>query len=312
MNLFGCASYSTYKAVYEDHERQFRELNEFTEHKIQRNGYYIYAREFGKRNEDNEPTIILMHGFPDSLHLYDELIPYLVNKRRHVIAFDFLGWGNSDKPLDNEYNSKSLKNDLETVVQYFNLDNVLIVTHDASGPPGIDWALENENKVSTLVLLNTYYHPMRSLKAPEAIALFSTPSVRRSLTVFVASHNDARWQDGIIEQLNKFMLNPEVRTKYTKIFAYQALDIRQAFFGLNNVLTEEIESRKATAVKKLGSFSKPVVIIFGSDDPYLNSDVAKEFDSIFPNSTLKLVENAGHYVQLDRPEVVAEYILNYR
>jgi len=38
-----------------------------------------------------------MHGFPDNLHLYDRLSPYLSPPRR-VIAFDFLGWGASDKP----------------------------------------------------------------------------------------------------------------------------------------------------------------------------------------------------------------------
>lgn len=43
-----------------------------------------------------EPAIVVMHGFPDNLHLYDRLIPYLTPRR--VVAFDFLGWGDSDKP----------------------------------------------------------------------------------------------------------------------------------------------------------------------------------------------------------------------
>ena len=38
------------------------------------------------------PAIILMHGFPDNLHLYDRLVPYLSPPRR-VVLFDFLGWG---------------------------------------------------------------------------------------------------------------------------------------------------------------------------------------------------------------------------
>jgi pimeloyl-ACP methyl ester carboxylesterase len=55
---------------------------------VLRNQHRIYVREYS----GGEPTIILMHGFPDNLHLYDLLIPYLSPPRR-VIALDFLGWG---------------------------------------------------------------------------------------------------------------------------------------------------------------------------------------------------------------------------
>ena len=310
-SLLGCSSIPEYKTVYEQNLKEFNALYPATSHRIERNGYFLHAKEYGKQNRDGDPSIILMHGFPDSLHLYDRLIPYLIEKR-HVIAFDFLGWGNSDKPADHLYTSSSLKKDLEAVVQHFGLVNVTIVTHDASGPPGIEWAMENESKVGALVLLNTYYQPMATLKAPEAIALFSTPGITRAITVFVASHSDARWQAGIIEQLNKFMSDPDVREKYTKIFAYQALEIRPAFFGLNEVMREEIESRRESASARLINFRKPVVVIFGSDDPYLNKGVAQEFSSLFPNSALQLIGNAGHYVQLDKPKEVAEAILLQR
>lgn len=65
----------------------------FTEEFVQRGQHRIYVREYA----GEEPTIILMHGFPDNLHLYDRLVPYLSPTRR-VITFDFLEWGSSDKP----------------------------------------------------------------------------------------------------------------------------------------------------------------------------------------------------------------------
>jgi pimeloyl-ACP methyl ester carboxylesterase len=43
-----------------------------------------------------------MHGFPDNVHLYDRLSPYLSPPRR-VVLFDFLGWGSSDKPSGYPY-----------------------------------------------------------------------------------------------------------------------------------------------------------------------------------------------------------------
>ena len=49
-------------------------------------------------------------------------------------------------------------------------------------------------------------------------------------------------------------------------------------------------------------------IIFGSEDKYLHIGVAKEFEKLFPNSKLFLIENAKHFVQMDAPKTVAEII----
>src|SRR5918994_3091880 len=65
---------------------------EYREHLVPRGSYRIYAREYA----GEEPAIVLMHGFPDNLHLYGRLIPHLSGRR--VVLFDFLGWGRSDKP----------------------------------------------------------------------------------------------------------------------------------------------------------------------------------------------------------------------
>src|SRR4030095_8001229 len=55
---------------------------------VQRHQHRIYVRD----HPGAEPAIILMHGFPDNVHLYDRLSRYLSPPRR-VVLFDFLGWG---------------------------------------------------------------------------------------------------------------------------------------------------------------------------------------------------------------------------
>src|SRR6266852_3505121 len=145
----------------------------FIEQFVQRGQHRIYAREYA----GEEPTIILMHGFPDNLHLYDRLVRHLSPPRR-VVAFDFLGWGTSDKPLGHSYTAKNQEVDLDAVVKELKLGQVVLVAHDASGPPAIDWALDHSNQVAALVLLNTYYCAMPTLRPPEAIFLFSTPLIR--------------------------------------------------------------------------------------------------------------------------------------
>src|SRR5215468_6296977 len=64
---------------------------------VQRDQHRIYVRD----HPGAEPAIILMHGFPDNVHLYDRLSPHLspphLSPPRRVVLFDFLGWGSSDK-----------------------------------------------------------------------------------------------------------------------------------------------------------------------------------------------------------------------
>jgi pimeloyl-ACP methyl ester carboxylesterase len=145
----------------------------FTEQLVRRDGHRIYARDYS----GEEPAIMLMHGFPDNMHLYDRLVPHLSPSRR-VITFDFLGWGASDKPARYPYPAQNQLGDLDAVITDLKLGPVVLVAHDASGPPAIDWALAHPDQVAALVLLNTHYCAMPTLRPPEAIRLFSTPMIR--------------------------------------------------------------------------------------------------------------------------------------
>lgn len=67
-------------------------LPAFTEHRIPREKGDLYIRDFA----GSEPAFVLLHGFPDNSHIYDDLIPYLAATGRRIIAVDFLGFGASD------------------------------------------------------------------------------------------------------------------------------------------------------------------------------------------------------------------------
>ena len=60
------------------------------------NGHQIFCMHKGKF-EKHEDTLILFHGFPESSHVYSSNIDLLAAKFSCVIAFDFLGFGLSDK-----------------------------------------------------------------------------------------------------------------------------------------------------------------------------------------------------------------------
>jgi len=144
--------------------------------------------------------------------------------------------------------------------------------------------------VAGLVLLNTYYCEMPTLRRPEAIWLF-----RRMYW----------WQVG------RFIRDVDVRREFVPLL-YQQFDAtpsaRPAFFRLNEDLLPMVQSR-TQMIPKLKEFRRPVRIIFGDADPSLNSGVARSFHRFLPGSELFLIPGARHFVQLDEPEQVARLIL---
>lgn len=278
----------------------------FQESFVQRNQHRIYVREYPGEG----PAIVLMHGFPDNMHLYDRLLPHLSPPRR-VVCFDFLGWGRSDKPVGYPYTASNQVGDLDAVISRLELRQVILVAHDASGPPAIDWAIEHPDRVAGLVLLNTYYCAMPTLRPPEAIWLFSTPGVRNIARPVSQMFGHWIFRRMYQWQVGRFFRDQEVRDEFLPLL-YRQFDAvpsaRRAFFRLNEDLLPTIRSR-TEKIPQLRAFRRPVRIIFGDADPYLNRGVAKRFHRIFPTSELFLVPGARHFVQMDEPAEVARLIL---
>jgi pimeloyl-ACP methyl ester carboxylesterase len=255
--------------------------------------------------------VVLMHGFPDSTELYDRLLPHLAG-RRAVVRFDFLGWGRSDKPEGYPYTAANQVDDVaavvDTVAPYLDANKFVLVAHDSSGPPAIDWALANPGRVAMLVLLNTYYQWTLSLRRPPAIALYSTPVIRNAARALVRRRPDLdrrlySWQVG------RFIYDPAVREPFVKQLYEQFPPAQPAFWRLNDDLLGTVLARRKR-IPDLRRFQPPVRIIFGAHDRYLNPRVARRFAALFRHSELHLLSGAGHYVQVDQPQKVADLIVS--
>jgi haloalkane dehalogenase len=274
----------------------------YTEAWVRRGAHRIYARVYPGQG----PAVVLLHGFPDNLHLYDRLLPHLVPERQ-VVTFDFLGWGASDKPSGYAYTAANQTGDLDAVIDQLELEQVVLVAHDASGPPAIDWAVAHPERVTALVLLNTYYARTRGLRRPEAIFLFSTPLLR-SLARFIAQRIPAtdRWLFGW--QVGGFISDEEKRRQLVPALYEQFVPAHEAFWRLNEDLNQTLNSRRRM-LAQARAFPRPVSIVFGARDRYLNPRVARWFRDLFPHAKLSLLPDARHYVQVDEPEQVATFIL---
>jgi pimeloyl-ACP methyl ester carboxylesterase len=80
-----------------------------------------------------------------------------------------------------------------------------------------------------------------------------------------------------------------------------------AFVQMTSQLYEEVD-RNTRRVQELEALNIPVKLIWGENDLYLNTEVAKDFHSHFKHSSLHILP-AGHWLQIDIPDKVAAIML---
>ena len=116
------------------------------------NGVEIFYREAGPADA---PTIVLLHGFPTSSHMFRMLIPALAD-RYHVIAPDYPGFGNSAQPAidDFDYTFDNLANVIETFLARKGIERYSLYLMDYGAPIGFRLAAKHPQRVQSLIIQN--------------------------------------------------------------------------------------------------------------------------------------------------------------
>lgn len=123
-----------------------------THHTVDVDGLQVFVREAG---EKNAPTIVLLHGFPSSSHMFRDLIPLLADRFR-VVAPDMIGFGHSDAPPVDRfaYTFDSLAAVTRKVLDRLEVSSYVLYLHDYGGPVGLRLATAAPGRVRGLVVQN--------------------------------------------------------------------------------------------------------------------------------------------------------------
>ena len=282
----------------------------FVEHRVPRDGHALYAKEYPGAG----PTFVMLHGYPDNHHIYDLLAQVLAEAGRHVIIFDFLGFGSSDKPVGFEYGYAQQVDDLRAVVDFLGLDKIVPVAHDAGGMTAINYLLSETERVGHLVLLNTFYSNAPTLRAPELVQFFADPRVNPiaqkmaedpDQMAFLLTFQQTQFK-AESTPAQKRVIDEVVRPIIMENFS-QTPSTTSAFAKIVGALLPQITQNTAL-IPQLKELSVPCSIIWGKTDTYLNVGVAEDFAATFKGASLHLLDG-GHWPQLDVPKEVGRLLL---
>ena len=115
-------------------------------------GLDIFYREAGNKNK---PSILLLHGFPSSSHMFRDLINDL-SADYHLIAPDYPGFGQSSTPSVSayEYNFDNLALTISRLIDALGLKKLSLYLHDYGGPIGFRIAAQRPELIEALIVQN--------------------------------------------------------------------------------------------------------------------------------------------------------------
>lgn len=158
-------------------------------------GQEVFYREAGANNKQ---TIVLLHGFSTSSHMYRDLIPKLSDKY-HVLAPDYPGFGNSSMPTVNEfeYSFDNLAKVTDSFLKKVGAEEYTLYMMDYGAPIGFRIAAAHPERVQGLIIQNgnAYEEGLRDFWNPtKAYWKDKTPENAQGLADALLTIDATKWQ----------------------------------------------------------------------------------------------------------------------
>ena len=254
-------------------------------------------------DEGDGEVILALHGEPTWTYLYRKFIP-LLSKNYRFITVDLPGFGRSDKPSRiKDYSYEFHFNILTKFIDQLQIKDINLVVQDWGGFLGLGILGEHPDWFKRVVIMNTAL-PIGEEKLPKAFKLWKLyarfhPTFPIGKVVKMGSYR-------------KDQFNAEIVKAYDAPFPSSKYKAGTRSFPKLVPMTPNDPGveRMKKARKVLAKWEKPAIVLFSDKDPIMKP-AAKFFKNLIPttkNAEKQIVKNAGHFLQEDAGEEIAERI----
>ncbi len=246
-------------------------------------------------------TLLLIHGNPAAGYVYARLLDQLLPGFRCVVP-DLLGFGMSAKPEANA--DYSLANHIALIrgfVQKLDLTDLVLVVHDWGGPIGMGAAVQDRERYTHLIVLNTMTEAPMKIMPIYWLPFFGLLRMRRLFNYLVKER-------GLFQKFGLAIMDPDDRAVYLRanhspqtragIAAFPTM-IPASTGHTNYPLLRDI----LAAVK---SWDIPALVLFSDHDSVFSAAQGERFAHELLRAQFVLIAGPKHFLQYERPAEIAE------
>ncbi|WP_017300675.1 alpha/beta fold hydrolase [Nodosilinea nodulosa] len=266
------------------------------EHTISVDGLTWFYRQHEPAGSSDRLPVLLLHGLVSQSYSWRQVMPVLSQQGFCTIAPDWIGHGFSDKPdrRDFAYTPKAYVSALDAFLDALDLPQVHLVAQGFLGSVGIQYALQNPDRVDRLVIINAPIGP--GAKLPWKIRQMGLPLAGDMIT------QDPLLVDRTLEGGGPYQVADADLDVYRRPFLKSSDVGRALMTTVRRMAIDEVSGAIAAA---LPAWEHPTLVLWGVSDPWLSVDLAKAAVQDLPNGELETLTEVGHYAQEDWPEKVA-------
>lgn len=251
-------------------------------------------------DEGQGEPIVMVHGNPTWSFVYRKLVAALRDNHRCIVP-DHIGFGQSDKPADWTYLPRDHAANLERLLIALDVRDLTLVVQDWGGPVGLSFALTHPDRVKRLVILNTWMWPVNDDWYYQMFSrIVGGPIGRlmcRRFNLFVRFVMPAAYG-------KRERLTPEIHRHYFE--ALPTPDSRKGTWVFPKQIIGSTEWLNDLWAQRDKLSSKPVMIAWGMKDIAFRENELRRWQSTFPHAQVTRFEDAGHYVQDESGEQIAD------
>lgn len=242
--------------------------------------------------------VVLLHGTPAHSIIWRNVVPALVDAGLKVHVFDLLGFGASEFPQNQDTSVAAQRVLLEKLLDHWGLKTTHIIAHDIGGAVALRLAIDLPQRLLSLTIADVVSYD--SWPSP------SWQNIREHYSEHaVMDANEHRQL--MIRQLrmavfDKTIMQDEVLEAY--LAPITGLIGQQGFY--KNQVAHYDSRYTEDFARRLPQLNIPVQILWGAQDEWQPVSYAHRLHKDIPGSTLQLIDNAGHFLMEDQPQVVAE------
>lgn len=267
----------------------------------------IFYREAGPATA---PTVLLLHGFPSSSHMFRDLIPQLA-KKYHVIAPDYPGFGHSSAPTPEQftYNFSNLAQVMDDFTTTIGLRDYAIYMQDYGGPVGIRLAMLHPERVNGMIVQNA----VANVEGwnPDIVAGFTPAWKSRN------AETEKAFRGAFTAEATKFQYIQGVgRTDRIDPDAWvfdQALLDRPGNDRIQVELLYQYQHNVALYPQWQDFLKKaqfPTLVVWGNGDPIFTTKGRDLFKAMIPSAEVHSWD-AGHFALETHTPEIAEKMLSF-